>query len=400
MGMVFLGTGTVQAVEEISVFAGVEGRVNCPVVVDLPAGTTLSGEELKLVGENMEIPVTVIQQGNETQQLAFIISEMKPYEKQTFKLESGAAQQQQKVTIQDTGSALEFSINGQPFTTYHYETSDKVPRPIFYPVLGPGGIRMTRGYPMDPQEGDAKDHPHHQSLWVSHGAVNHADFWLIEKNMGYQRHKSFETVQDGDVCAQFVESIEWVDNAQKPVMSEVRKVTIWALPENARAIDFEITFIPNYGDVTFGDTKEGGLISLRVASSMQENTPEKKKGGTIFNANEQEGEKNAWGKAAAWCDYYGPVGGITAGFTIMDHPENLFFPTNYHVRSYGLFTANPFGLSDFMRDENVDGSRILKEGETWNLKYRVYLHEGDTKAGNVESMYSNFVDMPQVFFAK
>ena len=149
---------------------------------------------------------------------------------------------------------------------------------------------------MDPQEGDAKDHPHHQSLWVSHGAVNHADFWLIEKNMGYQRHKSFETVQDGDVCAQFVESIEWVDNAQKPVMSEVRKVTIWALPENARAIDFEITFIPNYGDVTFGDTKEGGLISLRVASSMQENTPEKKKGGTIFNANEQEGEKNAWGK--------------------------------------------------------------------------------------------------------
>ena len=33
-----------------------------------------------------------------------------------------------------------------------------------------------------------------------------------------------------------------------------------------------------------------------------------------------------------------------------------------------------------------------------NLKYRVYLHEGDTKA-EMESMY-NFVDMPQVFFAK
>ena len=114
MGMVFLGTGTVQAVEEISVFAGVEGRVNCPVVVDLPAGTTLSGEELKLVGENMEIPVTVIQQGNETQQLAFIISEMKPYEKQTFKLESGAAQQQQKVTIRIPAAHWNFPLTGSP----------------------------------------------------------------------------------------------------------------------------------------------------------------------------------------------------------------------------------------------------------------------------------------------
>ncbi len=121
------------------------------------------------------------------------------------------------------------------------------------------------------------------------------------------------------------------------------------------------------------------------------------KGGTITNSNGLVSERQAWGKPARWCDYSGPVDGITAGFTIMDHPSNIFYPTRYHVRSYGLFTANPFGLSHFIGDDH-DGTQVLKDGETWHLNYRVYLHAGDVKEGNVHETYANFADGPQVFF--
>ena len=45
-----------------------------------------------------------------------------------------------------------------------------------------------------------------------------------------------------------------------------------------RILDLKLEFTPVAGDVTFGDTKEGGLISVRVCTSMDAD-----KGGTIHN---------------------------------------------------------------------------------------------------------------------
>ena len=109
-----------------------------------------------------------------------------------------------------------------------------------------------------------------------------------------------------------------------------------------RVIDFEITLKATHGPVTFGDTKEG-MFGLRVASSMDVN---KKQGGRITNA-EGLTDDQAWGKASPWVDYTGPVQGKTVGIAILNHPRSFRYPTTWHVRTYGLFAANPFGWHDF-----------------------------------------------------
>jgi len=258
---------------------------------------------------------------------------------------------------------------------------------------------------MDYHEGESKDHPHHHSLWVSHGDVNGVDFWMLGEKQGYQRHIEFSELQSNPAAGRIEELVAWTTNDNVKVMEERRCITIWGLPQGGRAIDFDLTFAATEGDVKFGDTKEGGLVSLRVAASIEVDS---KKGGVIINANGDESHYDAatgkavdgaWGKAAPWCDYSGPVDGETAGLTIMDYPENPFYPTYYHVRTYGLFTANPFGLSHFI-DKSKDGSRTLKAGETWRCRYRVYIHAGDMESGKVKEAYANYADAPQALLIK
>lgn len=232
-------------------------------------------------------------------------------------------------------------------------------------------------------------------MWVAHGSINGIDLWSIGENHGYTQQKEISTAAT-PVAGRITAKNDWTDKDGKKLFEEQRVVTIWGTPDTARMVDFDMTFKATEGDVKFGDTKEGGLISLRVATSLQETQQpgQFEKGGVIINANGQTGTKEAWGKAAPWCDYSGPAGNLVAGLTIMDHPRNPFYPTYFHVRDYGLFTANPFGLSDFI-DKSHDGSRVLKNGESWHLRYRVFIHAGDLKEARVAENYANFADAPK-----
>lgn len=378
---------------EVAVYAGSQDRAYCPVTVTvdekLPESFWLQAEG----GDPVPcLAVPGVEGGSE---LRFIVTNLKKHEKRVYKQVDGG-KTADPVKIDQKDGQLDFSIGGKPFTNYLFVTTDKQPRPIFYPVIGPDGVHMTRGYPMDPQPGEAHDHPHHESLWVAHGDVNGVDFWMVEDHHGYQRHAGFDLVKDGPACGFFSEQVSWQDENGKKILDETRRVTIWGTPEDARMIDYDMTFKPVDGDVKFGDTKEGGLVSLRVAHTMREVLPDKSKGtGKILNAYGQTGMKEAWGQPAPWCDYSGPVGGITAGMTIMDYPDNLFYPTRYHVRDYGLFTANPFGLSHFI-GKGHDGSQVLKQGETWRQRYRIYIHRGDSDQANVQAQYDDYADGPRV----
>ena len=143
-------------------------------------------------------------------------------------------------------------------------------------------------------------------------------------------------------------------------------------------LDINITLIPVEGDITLGDTKEGTL-GFRVAESMRVKGGLNK--GHILNSN---GIKDGatWSKRAEWVDYYGPVDDQIVGVAILDHPSNLRHPTWWHVRDYGLFAANPFGIHDFEPKKDGEktspneGNYLLKKDDQLTFKYRFIFHDG------------------------
>src|SRR5947209_7539549 len=53
-----------------------------------------------------------------------------------------------------------------------YVTGPDVAKPYFWPLRAPGGLAVTRSWPMEKLErGEAFDHPHQKSAWFCHGDV-------------------------------------------------------------------------------------------------------------------------------------------------------------------------------------------------------------------------------------
>jgi hypothetical protein len=288
------------------------------------------------------------------------------------------------VTLKETDAGVRVSVDGELFTEYLKRSGEK---PVLYPLLGPTGAAMTRSYPVvdDKVAGEKHDHVHHRSFWFTHGEVNDADFWAEGKGgkQGTIVHREFAKVDDSGPGAVIVTRNDWMQGDRK--LCEDERTLTFGADNDQRWIDFDITIKATDGKVEFGDTKEG-TFGVRVAGTMKVDA---KQGGTIVNS---EGDKNAgaWGKQAAWVDYCGPVGDETVGVAIMNHPSSFRYPTYWHVRTYGLFTANPFGLSYFTGNKKSEGSHTLESGETMTLRYRVLLHKGDDKQGQVAEAFNAY----------
>ncbi len=260
-------------------------------------------------------------------------------------------------------------------------------KPIIWPLVGPTGAKMTRDYPMVKDSKDeAHDHPHHRSLWFTHGEVNDIDFWLEgEGKGGITEHVEFTEKKGGKSAVIGSRNLWKSPDGSKIVLSDKRRFTFGADSET-NWVDCEVELIASEGDVHFGDTKEG-TFGVRVAESMKVDA---KKGGKIVNSAGLTDSK-AWGQPAEWVDYYGPVGEETVGLAILSHPSTFRHPNRWHVRTYGLFAANPFGEYHFTGSkEKTDGVR-LKKGDSLLFRYRVLMHAGDEKEGKIAERYAEAV---------
>jgi hypothetical protein len=286
--------------------------------------------------------------------------------------------------IQVTGS------DGSIFTEYHYKD---VPRPYFWPVLTADGAEMTRAWPMANPPGEEHDHVHHRGLWYAHGNVNGLDFWGEETNSCKIVHDGFITFQSGPF-GMIKSKDKWVDHSNAVVCTDVRTMRFYEWPDHTRMIDFDITLkAPVDRPVVFGDTKEG-TMATRVAESMRLMHGKTPGEGHIVMSTGVRDEKT-WGKRADWCDYYGPVTNKSKveilGVAMFDYPQNPRHPTTWHVRDYGLFAANPFGLHEFERTRVGAGKMTIAAGQSVTFRYRFYFHRGDEKEGHVAEQYQRYI---------
>jgi len=86
--------------------------------------------------------------------------------------------------------------------------------------------------------------------------------------------------------------------------------------------------------------------------------------------------------------YTGPVEGKTMGVAILNHPSSFRHPNPWHVRTYGLFTANPFGTKSIAKEK--DGSFDLESGKTFSLRHRVIFHEGTTEEAKISQAWDEY----------
>jgi hypothetical protein len=168
-----------------------------------------------------------------------------------------------------------------------------------------------------------------------------------------------------------------------PILTESRVMTFYSDPK-LRYFDVDITLTAS-ALVTFGDGKDGAF-GIRLRPVLQED----KGVSHITNADGLVGEKELWGKPSDWCDYSGEIKGETLGVAILDHPDNPRHPVRWHARAYGLFAANPFGLSVFTNDKTQNGAMTLAAGQSVRYRYRVIIHPGAAKDADIAGLYAKY----------
>ena len=138
-----------------------------------------------------------------------------------------------------------------------------VPRPYFYPLIGPGDVAMTRKWPMESPAGEDHDHPHHRSLWFAHGLVNGIDFWSEAKVFGKIVTEGKPEIKVRNDSGVIRSKTKWVAPDGAVVCTDERlfRVYAWKNPDE-RMFDFEITLRAGDKDAVFGDTKEGTMAIL------------------------------------------------------------------------------------------------------------------------------------------
>lgn len=329
-----------------------------------------------------------------TCELIWMVPELKAGEKKRYLITTGEqapAAGSVAVDLDQEGQA-DFKINGELFTSYVFE-KEGLARPFCYPVYGPEGKIIVREVNL-PQKPDI-DHPHHKGLWVAQGAVNdNEDNWSEMNDHATTQCQQVAVLSEGPVFAELIALNDWISGRRgvhRKMLEEHTRIRVYNTPDCGRIMDWTITFVASEGGFHFADTKEAGTLSVRIKESMEE-----RNGGTMRNAFGAIGEAENWGKRAQWVDYYGDVEGTQMGITLMDYPDNHGFPTHWHVRSYGLFTANQWGLHDFTGDHGVRGDLTVRDGDYLTFRFRVYIHAGTTDDADVAGQYLNFIFPPSV----
>jgi hypothetical protein len=245
-------------------------------------------------------------------------------------------------------------------------------KPFFWPLMG-HGVNLLRGWPVEPREGDPVDHPHHTGMYFAFGEVNGKEYW-----------------------SQLPITSKKFEKDAGPVFAEVRAENAWGEDLNSSetvrfmtrgedvVVDWTITLTAANGPVTFAkdlkQAKEGAFV-CRVAQELSHakgDAPE-----MILDSKGNRGEKLAREAGAPWVDYTGTIGGKKVGIAIMNHPTSFRYPSDWHVRAYGLFAANPW---------IIKGENTLQKGESITLKWRVYVHTGDAEAGKVADVFAGYAN--------
>jgi len=303
----------------------------------------------------------------------------------------------QKVVFIDKSSEqkIDVLIGGKLITSYFWP--ENVYKPVLYPVYTTTGTEITRGFPLRPRAGERNDHIHQVGIWLNYGNVNGFDFWgngstgKKSPNGGEVKHLAIDKMKGGKKEGLLAISAAWLDPSGKELMTE--KTEYHFIPkESGYIIDRITSLTATGGTIAMKDTKEG-MFAIRVARQLE--LPSKENA-ALLDASLKPGTERAsenrgvtgnylssegvtgeavWSTRAKWMELTGAIGNENISVVICDHPKNPGYPTYWHARGYGLFSANPLGASDFTQGKQVMNFSV-QAGQTVTFRYRVVVISG------------------------
>lgn len=309
---------------------------------------------------------------------------------------------------------VDVMIRGKLFTSYVYGGGLK--KPVLVPVRSASGIEVTRRWPLTKLQGGSMDHLHHVGLFFCVDKVNGTNFWNYYKNPDGRepkiRHVKLDETAGGRGRGVLRTVSHWLDKKGEFVLEENRTMTFIAgRHEDEYAIDFDIDLTAQKQKVVFEDIEEG-MLAIRLSDYLREGRksvmlregekpPKEDVSGTgrYFSSSGEETAKNIWGKRHRWVALQAVKGGKVVGVAMLNHPASINYPTYWHVRDYGLMSANPLGQGDFQRQQprqyrknKVIPFRLtLEPGQTAHFRFLVIVYEGLRTKEQIDRRFREYV---------
>jgi len=317
-----------------------------------------------------------------------------------------------KVELVRGENRIDVVIAGELFTSCLY--GENMTKPLLIPVRTPSGIEVSRRHPLTEIEGGSTDHEHHVGIFFAVDQVNGVKFWNNTGLSPQIRHVEITEVAGGADTGKLSTVANWVDEKKQVLLEEKRTMLFIAGEhEHEYAIDLSIDLTAKCPRVQFEDIEEG-MLAIRVSDYLRENNPEisPQPGrllpnesisgtGRYFSSNGDVTAKNIWGKRARWVALQGVRQGKVVGIAILNHPASINYPTYWHVRNYGLFSANPLGQGDFQRQQpqkyrknKIIPLRLkLEQDETAHFRFLVIIYEGFRTNQQIEERFKEFASV-------
>ncbi len=262
---------------------------------------------------------------------------------------------------------VSFLVEGVEKLRWHFNKQS--PRPFVYPFCGPSNVSLTRiGHP------GVANHDHHRSIWFAHHKVLGIDFWSDNSESTIQQREWLQ-YKDGQQEAIMGVRLDWLDGHNPaPLLTQDLIMSFRLHRDLGSLLELQSTFIPQADQLELGKTNFG-FLAVRLAKSISSFFGH----GIIQNDKGEQGEETIFGQPSAWIDYSGPIAVglgekrrfVTEGITYYDHPENISYPSRWHVRKDGWMGAS------VCRDSSI----LLTKKKPLTLRYLLHAHSG---AGNLE----------------
>ena len=386
----------------ITVEAGQSPRIDTPVSVPLAGVSQAAGLSLQEVRGSQRVAVAAQVEPGPTPRLHWILAGTLPAgQKRTYELIAGDAKADRVVSAVKGEKELEISVGEARVMRYHHALSpapkgvakvseEKLPlydhSAFIHPLWSPQGTVLTDINP--------PDHLHHMGIWMPWTHTTYegkmVDFWNVGDGTGTVRFSKYLSTTSGSVYGGFQAEQDHValktSKGEQTILKEVWDVRVYNVggPEKGYWLaDFQSTQRCVADQPLTQDEYRYGGFGFRGTRAW-------KGANADYLTSEGKTRKDGHATRARWCDNYGKAGDEWEGVTFFSHPKNFQHPEPMRL------WPEPNNHIFFNFCPSQAGAWEMKPGEDHVFRYRWYVHEGKPDVEQIERIWHDYAEPPQV----